>query len=138
MSLLNKIFGSSKENNSNETEKEVTNSPEPKFYAFTSMDEFENIDAISNDKPVVVFKHSTRCSISRFALKQFDANFNYPDNKMDWYLLDLLNHRDISNEITRRYNIEHQSPQIVVIRNGKAVYSASHDAIDANDLKQFT
>ncbi len=138
MSLINKIFGSSKEEKKKETENETLNSPEPKFYALTSMDEFENIDRISNVKPVVLFKHSTRCSISRFALKQFDAAFNYPENKIDWYLLDLLNHRDLSNEIARRYGIEHQSPQIVVVRNGKAVYNASHDAIDANDLKQFT
>ena len=54
------------------------------------------------------------------------------------YLLDLLNHRDLSNEIASRYNIVHESPQIVVIRNGKAVFNESHDSISAEDLKQFT
>jgi bacillithiol system protein YtxJ len=52
--------------------------------------------------------------------------------------LDLLNHRDLSNEIASRYNVMHQSPQIVVIRNGKAVFNESHDSISAEDLKQFT
>ena len=55
-----------------------------------------------------------------------------------WYLLDLLNHRDLSNEIASRYNVVHQSPQIVVIKNGKAVFNESHDSISVDDLKQFT
>jgi bacillithiol system protein YtxJ len=102
------------------------------------MEQFDEIDEISQSKPVVLFKHSTRCSISRMALKQFDTEFNYPEEKIDWYLLDLLNHRDLSNEIANRYNVVHQSPQIVVIRNGKAVFNESHDSISAEDLKQFT
>ena len=56
---------------------------------------------------------------------------------MEWYLLDLLNYREISNAIANRYDVMHQSPQILVIKNGKVVYTASHDAIDATDLKQF-
>jgi len=51
--------------------------------------------------------------------------------------LDLLNHREISNEIAHRYHVSHQSPQIVVIRNGKAIFNESHDGISAEDLKQF-
>lgn len=131
MSFLNKIFGSS------ENEKKEESKVEPKFFALTSMEEFESIDSISNNKPVVLFKHSTRCSISRFALKRFDTEYDFSDNQMDWYLLDLLNYRELSNEIARRYNVEHQSPQIVVIKNGKAVFNASHDNIDVSDLKQF-
>ena len=131
MSFLNKIFGSS------ENEKKEEFSIEPKFYTLTSMEELETIETISYEKPVILFKHSTRCSISRFALKRFDAEYDFSEEQMNWYLLDLLNYRDLSNEIARRYNIEHQSPQIIVIRNGKAVFDTSHDAIDVYDLKQF-
>ena len=131
MSFLNKIFGSS------ENEKKEEFSIEPKFYTLTSMEELETIETISYKKPVILFKHSTRCSISRFALKRFDAEYDFSEEQMNWYLLDLLNYRDLSNEIARRYNIEHQSPQIIVIRNGKAVFDTSHDAIDVYDLKQF-
>lgn len=131
MSFLNKIFGSS------ENEKKEEFSIEPKFYKLISMEELETIDTISYEKPVVLFKHSTRCSISRFALKRFDAEYDFSEEQMNWYLLDLLNYRDLSNEIARRYNIEHQSPQIIVIRNGKAVFDTSHDAIGVYDLKQF-
>ena len=102
------------------------------------MEQFDEIDEISQTKPVVLFKHSTRCIISRTVLKQFDADFNFSEDKLDWYVLDLLNHRDLSNEIASRYNVVHQSPQIVVIRNGKAVFNESHDSISVDDLKQFT
>lgn len=132
MNFLKNIF---KENTSNSTE---TSKEEVKFFTLDKMEQFDEIDEISNTKPVVLFKHSTRCSISRMALKQFETEFNFPEEKIDWYLLDLLNHRDLSNEIASRYNVVHQSPQILVIQNGKAVFNTSHDSIAAEDLKQFT
>ena len=130
MGFLDKLFGG----NSEESKEE--NRVEAKFYTLDDIKLLDEVDAISHTKPVVLFKHSTRCSISRFALKQFDAEFNYED-KIDWYLLDLLNHRDISNEMAHRYKVEHQSPQIIVVRNGKAVFSSTHDAIDATLLKNY-
>ena len=131
MGFLDKIFGESSPEEKNE------NKVEAKFYTLDEIKLLDVVDEISLSKPVVLFKHSTRCSISRFALKQFEAAFSYPEDKIDWYLLDLLNHRDISNEIAHRYNVQHQSPQILVIRNGKAIYHDSHDGISAHDLKQF-
>ena len=132
MSFFKNIF----KENVNSSKEEIKETA--KFYTLDKMEQFDEIDEISQTKPLVLFKHSTRCSISRMALKQFDAEFNYPEEKIDWYLLDLLNHRDLSNEIASRYNVMHQSPQIVVIRNGKAVFNESHDSISAEDLKQFT
>jgi len=132
MNFLKNFF---KETSSEESE---SSKEDMKYFELDKMEQFDKIDEISKTKPVVLFKHSTRCSISRMALKQFDAEFNYPEEKIDWYLLDLLNHRDLSNEIASRYNVVHQSPQIVVIRNGKAVFNESHDSISAEDLKQFT
>ena len=132
MNFLKNIF---KETLSEESE---SSKEDVKYFELDKMEQFDEIDEISKTKPVVLFKHSTRCSISRMALKQFDTAFNYPEEKIDWYLLDLLNHRDLSNEIASRYNVVHQSPQIVVIRNGTAVFNESHDSIAAEDLKQFT
>jgi bacillithiol system protein YtxJ len=132
MNFLKNIF---KETSSNTSE---TSKEEQKFFTLDKMEQFDEMDEISVTKSIVIFKHSTRCSISRMALKQFDAAFNYPEDKIVWYLLDLLNHRDLSNEIADRYKVTHQSPQILVIQNGKAVFNASHDSIAAEDLKQFT
>ena len=132
MSFFKNIF----KENVNSSKEEIKETA--KFYTLDEMEQFDEIDEISQTKPVVLFKHSTRCSISRMALKQFETEFNFPKEKIDWYLLDLLNHRDLSNEIASKYNVVHQSPQIVVIRNGKAVFNESHDSISAEDLKQFT
>lgn len=84
----------------------------------------------SHARPVILFKHSTRCSISRFALKQFEREYDMPE-KANLYYLDLLEHRDISNEIAARFGVPHQSPQIIVLKEGNAVYDASHENIEA-------
>ena len=132
MSFFNSLFGKSDENQKNET-----SAPEAKFYTLNSIEQFDEIDFVSQNKPVVLFKHSTRCSISRFALKQFDNEYHFTEDQMDWYLLDLLNYRELSNVIESRYDVTHQSPQIIVIKKGKAIFNTSHDAIDAGELKQF-
>ncbi len=90
----------------------------------------------SIDKPVLIFKHSTRCSVSRMALKQFENEYTISDDEASAYFLDLLNYRDISNEIASRFEVQHQSPQVLLIKNGKATYSVTHSDIDAVDLKE--
>jgi bacillithiol system protein YtxJ len=89
----------------------------------------------SNTKPVVIFKHSTIRSISRMALKNFEREFDLQE-EITPYFLDLLNHRDISNAIASKFEVVHQSPQIVLIKEGKAIYNASHENIDATVLSQ--
>lgn len=132
MSFFKNIFGE------NKSEDKQNENGEAKFFTLHKIEQFDEIDEISYTKPVVLFKHSTRCIISRTVLKQFENEFQFPEEKIDWYLLDLLNHRDLSNEIASRYHVVHQSPQIVVIKNGKAVFNESHDSISVDDLKQFT
>ena len=102
----------------------------------TSMDQLELLEIQSQTQPVLIFKHSTRCSISRFALKQFENEFDLQD-KITPYFLDLLNHRDISNEIAIQFNVQHQSPQILLLKNRVVVYHTSHENIDATELKKY-
>jgi len=100
--------------------------------------QLNEIITISHEKPVVIFKHSTRCSVSRMALKQFENEFDLDslDQKVLLYFLDLLEYRGISNEIAARFNVIHQSPQLLLIQNGKSVYAVSHSDIDAEELKE--
>jgi bacillithiol system protein YtxJ len=100
--------------------------------------QLNEIITISHEKPVVIFKHSTRCSVSRMALKQFENEFDLAllDQKVLLYFLDLLEYRGISNEIAARFNVIHQSPQLLLIQNGKSVYAVSHSDIDAEELKE--
>jgi bacillithiol system protein YtxJ len=127
MSFLNSIFG-----NSDNTDSPKSN---VNWTELTDKAQLMEIEAISNEKPVVIFKHSTRCSISRMALKQFEREYDLND-VVDAYFLDLIAHRDISNEIASKFNVYHESPQLILIRNGKAVYDVSHSDIDAIALKE--
>ena len=125
MSFFQNIFNSSDDANSNEN-KIIWNE-------LTDLAQLNEIITISNEKPVAIFKHSTRCSVSRMALKQFENEFNSSD-KVTPYFLDLIAHRDISNEIATRFGVYHQSPQLILIKEGKAIYNVSHSDIDAEEL----
>lgn len=106
------------------------------WIALTDIDQLNLIIEESNSKPVVIFKHSTRCIISKMALRGFESDYNFGDDFLCYYL-DLIVNRDISNEIANRFGIEHQSPQILIIKNGVVVYNESHEGIDANVLKSY-
>lgn len=127
MTLFNSIFG--------KTNDEVQSS-KINWIPLTELQQLDQTKAVSHDNLVVIFKHSTRCSISRMVLKQFENEYNLED-KVTLYFLDLLNFRSISNAISEEFQVEHQSPQIIVIKNGKAIFNASHSAIDALQLKTF-
>ncbi|RYJ51908.1 bacillithiol system redox-active protein YtxJ [Flavobacterium petrolei] len=125
MSFFKNMFNSSEEKNSNENK--------INWNELTDLGQLNEIIAASNEKPVAIFKHSTRCSVSRMALKQFENEFNSSD-KVTPYFLDLIAHRDISNEIANRFGVTHQSPQLILIKEGKAIYNVSHSDIDAEEL----
>lgn len=99
----------------------------------TELAQLETIIADSATKPCLIFKHSTRCSVSRMSLKQFEQEFMLQD-RIDIWFLDLLNHRDISNEIAARFQVRHESPQVLLIKNGACTYDASHHMIEAEQL----
>ncbi|MES2412060.1 MAG: bacillithiol system redox-active protein YtxJ [Bacteroidota bacterium] len=98
--------------------------------------QLEELVAESEDKPVLIFKHSTRCGVSRMVLKKFENEYDLEDAVAP-YFLDLLAHRNLSNEIARLFGVGHESPQVLLIRNGKVVYDASHSDIDVADLTQY-
>jgi bacillithiol system protein YtxJ len=100
------------------------------------MELVEDIAQLSYERPVLIFKHSTRCSISRFALKRFENEFELQE-KVITYFLDLLNYREISNEIAVKFGVQHQSPQVLLIKEGKVVYHDSHDGIEAEEFKKY-
>ena len=107
-----------------------------KWIPLQNSHQIEEIITNSFTIPAVIFKHSTRCIVSKMALKNFENNFNL-ENKIQPYFLDLLEYRTISNEVATRFNIQHQSPQIIVIKNGVAVYVTSHEDIDVLFLERF-
>ena len=101
------------------------------------MAQFDMLMTNSFSTPQLIFKHSTRCSISRFVLNAFIANYGYsPQDFGAWYL-DLLVYRSISNRIAQRLDVVHESPQLIVIKNGKTLESASHENINNLLLSKF-
>jgi len=86
----------------------------------------------SAERPQVIFKHSTRCSISAVALQRLQKEVA-PDG-FDFYMLDLLSYRALSNKIADQFEVDHESPQVLVIRNGACVYDESHLGISMHDI----
>lgn len=125
MSIFNSIFGEPKPNSNLSN---ITWTP------IEHLGQIEEIIALSEQIPVIIFKHSTRCSISRMALKNFENEYDLGKN-VEAYFLDLISYRDVSNEIASRFNVVHQSPQLLLIVGGKSVYDVSHSSIDAQELK---
>lgn len=128
MGLLNKLFGNS--------DNKDTASFARMWNDLKDLKQLDTIVQESTEKQVIIFKHSTRCPVSRMALKNFENEYDIEEGLAKAYFLDLLEHRDISNEIASRFNVEHQSPQLILIKEGRAVYHTSHSDIDAGAVKQ--
>ncbi len=91
----------------------------------------------SDSKTVIIFKHSTRCSISSMAKSKLERNWNYKADEITPYYLDLIANRAISNEIEKLLGVRHQSPQLIVLKNKRVVLHLSHNAINAKILKEY-
>jgi bacillithiol system protein YtxJ len=101
---------------------------------FTDEAGLEAIKEASKEKPQIIFKHSTTCSISTMAKGRLERS-QAPENAVFHYL-DLKAYRSISNKIADDFSVEHQSPQILIIKNGKCVYDESHNAIDMDEIAE--
>lgn len=103
----------------------------------TDLNQLEEIKNLPADKTAVIFKHSTRCSISSTAWGRIERNFKQDEvPNVQAYYLDLIAHRDISNKIAEDFNVFHESPQMIIVKNGKSVFDASHLAISYDSIKQ--
>ena len=98
----------------------------------TDDEQLKQIISKSQIKPQVIFKHSTRCSISAVALQRLQKVSQPSD--IDFYFLDLLSFRGLSNNIAQVFSVPHESPQVLVIRDGQCVYEESHMGISMNDI----
>lgn len=104
------------------------------WFVLTELEQLDELVETSKNIPVLIFKHSTRCGISNMVLRGFEAGYTFSEGKIKPYFLDLLRHRDISNEIASRFGVWHESPQLLVIKHGKVVYHASHSQISVEKL----
>tara|TARA_B100000767_G_C19364522_1_gene369266 strand:+ start:169 stop:549 length:381 start_codon:yes stop_codon:yes gene_type:complete len=108
-------------------------------FNWIALNDMQQLDAIAANKErvSVLFKHSTRCIISKTVLKEIENKHRDITNKIDFYYLDLLNFRPISLEIAKRFEVEHQSPQMLVVSNGSVLKHASHHEAVSIELEDF-
>ena len=112
------------------------------WHQLTDLSQLEHIQNISKEQPgnyraVLIFKHSTRCGISRMSLKQLENEWTDSES-IPCYFLDLLRYRNISDKIALDYNVEHESPQVLLIKNGKCIFNQSQNEISAQAILNAT
>ena len=103
----------------------------------TSISQIEELKKASHSKTIFIFKHSTRCGISRMVLKKFEALITEAYSTIDFYYLDLLNYRTLSDALAETFQIAHQSPQLLVVKNETAIYNDSHYDIIEIDIEKM-
>jgi bacillithiol system protein YtxJ len=97
----------------------------------------EEIKAYSGQVPCLIFKHSTRCSISTVARYRLEGDWDVPEEVTRVYFLDLIAYRDVSNYIAETFEVYHESPQVLLIRGGECVFDASHLDITVPELREM-
>ena len=128
MGLLKKIF----KKNVAEAQHAFIN-----WIRLTNIDQIKQIRSLSKSETVFIFKHSTRCGISKMVIKRFENMFKESMNTIKVYYLDLLKYRDVSNEVVETFQVIHQSPQLLIIKNEFSVFDASHQDITSIKLQDY-
>ena len=128
MGLFDKLFNSSSE---------TVDKKELHWILLNSINQLDDIKYKSSTKTQIIFKHSTRCGISRMVMNQFTKDYCFNEDDFDLYYLDILNYRDISNEIAKAFEVWHESPQLLIIKNGVVEAYESHGGINDVELNQF-
>lgn len=129
MGLFDKMFKSERDI----AKEEIERIP---WINITEEQDIEDLEKRSFEKPVVIFKYSTRCGISRITLRKFETDL--PENlDVAYYFMDLVKYRSLSNEIADRLKVRHESPQLIVLKDGKVIHHSSHQDINAKQLSNY-
>ncbi|MEM6829307.1 MAG: bacillithiol system redox-active protein YtxJ [Bacteroidota bacterium] len=99
------------------------------------VNQIESLKEESYEKPVLIFKHSTRCAISAMAINRLERQWR--DSPMVPYFLDLINYREISNLISEKLEVIHESPQVILLKDGEVIHHTSHNDIDFKELNSI-
>lgn len=116
---------------------EETDSRQLPWKPLESMETLDDLTKASELRPQLIFKHSTRCIISKMALRSFENEWEeYGGIDADIHFLDLIMYRALSNEIASRFSVIHESPQVILIKAGQAICDDSHQAISLEEIKK--
>ena len=107
-----------------------------KWIPLINVSQLEQIAERSKSVSCLIFKHSTRCNISAIAKFRLEDDWRFTEEQVEAYFLDLLQHRDISAAVAERFNVYHESPQILLIENGECDFDASHLDITVDEIAE--
>ena len=127
MGIFDSVFG--------KKEKQGREKKQLPWIELEGLAQLEGVLEKSKERTQVIYKHSSTCGISSMVLKMFTDSYDL-DMDCDLYFLTIQNHRDVSNEIAQRFRVRHESPQLLVVKNGEVTFHTSHGAIADTDLKQ--
>lgn len=107
------------------------------WHTLNRAEQIGDLLAASYETPVLIFKHSVRCGVSSFVKNRFEDDWRFSDEEIVPYYLDLIQYRDVSNLLARQLGVVHESPQILVLRDGECVFNASHLSARVDALDPF-
>ncbi len=128
MGIFDSVFGK-KQQTTNEDKKIP-------WISLGSMAQLDEININSANRTQLIFKHSTTCGISSMVLKMFNGSFD-PSLDCDLYFLPIQSHRELSNAIAEKFGVRHESPQLLILKDGKVSFHTSHGAIADLDLSKY-
>ncbi len=106
------------------------------WHPLTKVSQLDEIIERSKEVPCAIFKHSTRCSISSMAKYRLEGDWDFETTALEPYFLDLITYREVSNAVAEKFSVYHESPQILLIKDGECTYDASHLDITVDELKE--
>ncbi len=130
MGLWDNIFGSTKEDNGSHKQK-------VDWLELTASQELNALVESSYNKPQLIFKHSMTCGVSGMAKRRFEAEATDYTDRFAFHLLVIQKNRELSNQVSVQLQIRHESPQLLVVKEGVVIAHASHWQIDSLDLKDY-
>ena len=98
--------------------------------------QLDEITSLSKEVAVAIFKHSTTCPISSMAQSRLVGSWDISESEIIPYHLDLLRNRSLSVLIAETFQVVHESPQVLLIKNGECIYETSHLDINTPELKE--
>ncbi len=133
MGLFDRIFQGETPSPANAGKKPLA---DLQWQVLDSISMLEALKQRSFEVPCLIFKHSTRCSISSMALNRLQIGWEFSEQELEGWFLDLIAFRSVSHAVSEQLGIEHQSPQAIIVRNGEVVYHASHSAIGIQPIRE--
>lgn len=106
------------------------------WISLATIAEVDELVQQSETIPCLIFKHSTRCSISSFAKHRLEQSWELPADTVQPFFLDLIANREVSNHVADHFGVEHESPQVLIIHKGSVIYHASHLAIGLEEIRE--